>query len=345
MIYIAIGSLLVIFTLLETDKQFRLISREGSYLVLVLMIVLASIRNGVGTDWDAYLSFYKNIEESSRVEIGYSYFNNFFSNIGLHYNAFLFVLTLISILLISSFLKNMGAMSAAAVLIFYSDLFLYLNLSGMRQAFAISITCFSFRYAINHKPLPFFSLVALASSFHMSAAVFFLAYFIPRARPKWHHLLWIILGAILLFKSLETIAQFITENTLKNAMYYLDGIEVSDNALSNYFIGSLKRVLVLGVVWVAWRDLKERLYFQYVLNIYIFGLLIYLLFYMLSADIGVRMSAYFTIFDTIIIGLAIIYSRHFLTRMGIAVIVSAASIYKLSGYANSPYYEYKSIFF
>lgn len=344
MIYIAIGGLLVIFTLLETDNQFRLLSREGCYLALVLMIGLASMRNGVGTDWDAYLSFYKNTEESSRVEIGYSYFNNFFSNIGLHFNVFLFILTLISVVLISSFLKNMGAMSAAAVLMFYSDLFLYLNLSGMRQALAISITCFSFRYAINHKPLTFFSLVALASSFQMSAAVFFLAYFIPRGRPKWHHFLWITLGMILLFNSLETIAQFITENTLKNAMYYLDGIEVSDNALSNYFIGSLKRVLVLGIMWAAWRDLKERLYFQYTLNVYIFGLLIYLLFYMLSADIGVRMSAYFTIFDTIIIGLVVIYSRHFPTRIGIAVIVSAASIYKLLGYANNPYYEYKFFF-
>ncbi len=308
------------------------------------MIGLASVRNGVGTDWDAYLIFYQSTEESSRTEIGYSYFNNLFSHLGLHYNLFLLALTSISIVLISSFFKHASALSAAAVLVFYSDLFLYLNLSGMRQAIAISVTCFSLRYAINQKPMPFFSLVALAASFHLSAVVFFIAYFIPRGRPKWPILIWGLLGMMAFFKSLESIAQFITENTLKNAMYYLDGIEVSDDLLSNYFVGSLRRLVVLGIVWMAWRDLKENSYFKYTLNLYIFGLIIYLLFYTLSADIGVRMSSYFTILDTLLIGLAVINSRSLSTRIAIAMFVSAASFYKLLGYASNPYYEYNFIF-
>jgi hypothetical protein len=178
----------------------------------------------------------------------------------------------------------------------------------------------------------------------MSAVVFLIAYFIPRTRPKWPHLVWGLFGMMAFFKSLELIAQFITENTLKNAMYYLDGIEVSDDLLSNYFIGSLRRLVVLVIVWMAWKDLKENLYFKYVLNLYIFGLIFYLLFYTVSADVGVRMSSYFTILDTLLMGLAVINSRSLSTRIAIAMFVSAASFYKLLGYASSPYYEYKFIF-
>jgi hypothetical protein len=178
----------------------------------------------------------------------------------------------------------------------------------------------------------------------MSAVVFCLAYFIPRSRIKWHHLVLIFFGIMVFFKALDPIAQFITENTLKNAMYYLDGIEVSDDSLSNYFIGILRRVIVIGIVWAAWRDLKDNSYFKYALHLYTFGLLIYLLFYTLSADIGVRMSSYFTILETILIGLAITHSRHLSTRLTIAALVSAASFYKLLGYASNPYYEYNIIF-
>ena len=344
MIYIAIGSFLIVMTLVECDKQFRILSREGCYLALLLMIGLASLRHGVGTDWDAYLTLYQNIEESSRVEIGYSYINNLFSHMGIHYNVFLFVMTTICIALISSFFRQAGALSAAAILMFYSDLFLYFNLSGMRQAVAISITCFALRYAVAKKPLQFFSLVTVAASFHMSAVVFFIGYFIPRSRPKWHYLVWVCLGGLAFYYFLEPIAQFITEHTLKNASYYLHGIEVQDNIIASYFIGGVKRLVVLGIVLVTWRSLKEKPYFLYLLNMYIFGLAIYFLFYTISVDIGVRMSSYFTILDTLLVGLAILNASNILTRLSIASLVSAICLYKLLGYASNPYYDYKFIF-
>lgn len=331
-------------TVLESDRRFRLISQEGCYLALLMMIFLAAFRHGVGTDWDAYLDFYKNTEESSRVEIGYSYLNNFFSNAGIHYNIFLLFMNVVCVALIASFFRQAGALSAAAILIFYSDLFLYLNLSGMRQAIAISITCFALRYAIKKESLPFFSLVALAAFFHVSAIVFFFGYFIPRVRLKFQDLLWIGFGGLAIYKLLEPMAQLITENTLKNVSYYLDGIEVQEDVMFNYIVGGIKRLAVLGVVLAAWSNLKKKPYSMYILNMYILGLLIYFLFYTISADIGVRMSSYFTIFDALLIGLSILNAPNLITRMSIASFVSAISLYKLLGYASNPYYDYKFIF-
>ena len=344
MIYIGIGSFLIVLSLLEVDKRFRLLSREGCYIAILLMIGLATLRNGVGADWYAYLKFYQNTEESSRVEAGYSYLNNLFSNMAAPYSLFLFVITTACITLVSSFLRYAGAFTATAMLVFYSDLFLYLNLSGMRQAIAIAITCFALRFAISRKLLPFLSLVAIAISFHISAAIFLLAYLIPRSRLNWHHFFYVCFGATTIIYFLDTIALFITDNTLKNASYYLNGIEVSDNALLDFFVGGLKRLSVLAIVWMAWRDIKERPSFIYMLNLYIFGLAIYCLFYTLSADIGVRISSYFTILDTVLIGLAVIHSKNLPTRIGIAMFVSVTCFYKLLGYASNPYYEYKFIF-
>ncbi len=172
----------------------------------------------------------------------------------------------------------------------------------------------------------------------------FFGYFIPRGRLKLQDLLWIGFGGLAIYKLLEPIAQLITENTLKNVSYYLDGIEVQEDVMFSYIVGGIKRLAVLGVVLAAWSNLKKKPYSMYILNMYIIGLLIYFLFYTISADIGVRMSSYFTIFDALLIGLSILNAPNLITRMSIASFVSAISLYKLLGYASNPYYDYKFIF-
>lgn len=341
MIYIILGGFLFFLTLLESGRQFRKIAEAGCYLALAMMIGLAALRNNVGTDWDAYLNFYRNTEESARLEPGYSLFNDFFSHLGIHYNAFLLALNVVCVGLIASFFKQSRAFCAAAILTFYSDLFLYFNLSGMRQAIAIAITCFSLRYAIEKKAIPFFSLVAMAATFHMSAVVFAASYFIPRGRLKWHHATFICLIGVVFYQLLEPIAQLVTEYTIKNASYYIDGIEIQDDVVASYHIGIAKRLMVLGIVFLTRKSLARTLYFSYLLNLYLVGVGIYVLTYVVSADIGVRMSAYFTIIDTVFIGLAIRYEESALTRFFIAALVCAMSLYKLIGYANNPFYDYK----
>jgi EpsG family len=344
MIYILLGCIFFAFAVLETDRGFRVYSKQGYRLAVVLMICLASLRSDVGTDWAAYLEFYRDVEQSSRVEFGYSHVNNIFSYMGIHYNVFLFVLACASLWLVNSFFRYFGASLVLTLFIFYSDLFLYLNLSGMRQAIAISLTCFALRYAVNRNLLAFAGFICLASSFHASALVFTIAYVIPRSKLTLQHWLWIGIVMLTAYKSLETVAAFITENTLKNAAYYLDGIEISDTLFSNFLTGSVRRVAVLAVVWLAWEELKERVHFVYLLNLYIVGVIAYAMLYTTSADMGVRLSAYFTVMDTVLLGTVAMCCGTLLKRLGITIFVSALCFQRLFGYASNPFYEYRLVF-
>jgi len=308
------------------------------------MIGLASFRDGVGADWDAYSRFYQNTEDSGQLEVGYAFINAIFASIGAHFNVFQFAITTACIALIASSFRYFGAFTAVAVLIFYSDLFLYYNLSGVRQAIAIAITCFALRYVIAQRPVPFFSLVTLAASFHLSAVVFAISYFVPKTWLKWYQLVCVCLAGLALFQFLDPIAQFITDNTLKNASYYLYGIETQDDKLTSYITGGLRRLATLGIILMTWNHLKNISYSIYLLNMYILGLAIYFLFYIASADIGVRMSSYFIIIETMLVGLAVLNAPRASTRFGIACLISFFSLYKLWGYADNPYYEYQFIF-
>ena len=331
-------------TFLESATRSKRVSFAGYSLAFLMMTALASARHGVGTDWLTYLEFYENTEESTRIEAGYAFFNDLFSHLGVQYNVFLLAMNLACVAMMASFLRRVGALSVAAVVIFYSDLFLYYNLSGMRQAVATAITCFAFQYALSKRPLSFFSLVAIAATFHLSALIAILIYFVPRERISWRIYILVCAAGFVLYSYLEPIAAFITENSLKDATYYLFFIKKIDNIEVAYFLGLTKRLIILGIIVASRKRLREVPHFIYMANIYVLGLLIYMSLYLISADLGVRLSSYFIIFDMVIFSIAIWQQPNLSVRIGLTALVCFISTYKLIGYASDPYYRY-AVFF
>lgn len=134
------------------------------------MLLLVSLRDKVGTDWDAYYEFYR--DTTDRIEIGYAFLNNLFSNLALPYNFFLFIINGFSLTLMFFFMKRNSIFLSIGLLIFFSDLFLYYNFSGIRQAIALSITCFSINFAIDRK-LFFFILRFFSGLFLYNSNCFY----------------------------------------------------------------------------------------------------------------------------------------------------------------------------
>lgn len=63
----------------------------------------------------------------------------------------------------------------------------FLSMNVVSQYIAVAICIFACRFAEQRKPVPFFLLVALASTFHISALVFLPVYFLPKLKisPLW----------------------------------------------------------------------------------------------------------------------------------------------------------------
>ena len=342
MIYLIIGVILIIMTYIEAYGKSEKFSHYSLIFISISMVLFAALRDKVGTDWDAYFEFYKNTTD--RVEIGYSSINNLFSFLNIPYNFFLFFINGLSVSLIFLFLKKNTRLKIIGVLLFFSNLYLYYNFSGIRQAIAISITCFSITYAINKQPIKFISLILIAASFHFSAIIFVIAYFLPRYSFNYRQKSFLIIAFIVFYFFLDFISDWITLYTIKNANYYVNLQDKSDSLLQSFFIGLGIRLLIVFLVFVFHKKIFLVDNCRYFFNIYLFGFFLFFSTYMISPDIGVRLSSYFTIFDLVIVGNLIYVIQRQSNRILIVSIFSVISIYKLLIYMNSEYYSYKLFF-
>ena len=342
MIYLILVVILIFLSYTEAISKSKLFSKYFSIILSFILVLFAGLRNNVGTDWDAYFDFYKY--STDKVEIGYATINNFFGWLSIPYNIFLLFINGVSIILIYKFLKKNTVFKIISLLIFFSNLYLYFNLSGIRQALAISLTCFSFTHALNKNPIKFSFFVLLASTFHVTAISFLFVYFIPRNKLKVIEILISLFFFILIYFYLSSISDLIALYSLKDANYYINVQEKSEFLVQLYIIGISVRSVIIGMIFYVRKKLYLFENFNYIFNIYLFGLAIYICTYMISPDIGVRVSSYFTIFDLIIAGTLINIINNLRIRIFIVTIFSIIALYKIFGYMNSEYYVYNFIF-
>ncbi|WP_255533906.1 EpsG family protein [Pedobacter sp. ASV28] len=344
MIYLIIGFFIIVVTYVDTITINRKNSHYISFVVLTIMLLLVSLRHKVGTDWDAYYDFYNGNRSTENLEIGYAFLNNLFASLGLHFNFFIFVINAFALALMFFFLKRNSVLLCVGLLIFFSDLFLYLNLSGIRQGVALAITCFSINFAIQRRLFPFIVCIVLAACFHGTAVAFLIVYFLPRGKMKIRTVIFCFVGFFLCNLFLQSISELITLYTIKSADFYTSQQEKIDNIMSLFYIGIAKRSVIVLVVLFLGRKMFDLPNTHYFFNIYLFGFGIYLSSYLISPDIGARLSSYFTIFELLLAGNLLYAIKSLNTRILITSIFSAMAFYKLLGYMSFETYIYHSIF-
>ena len=342
MIYLIFLVPFIFSSLVEVIQQ-----KNNKFLIAILgvfLVLFASLRNHVGTDWPAYYHFYQYGVHN--VEIGYATLNNLFGNQRLPFYIFLIAINCISIGLISKSLVKFSAIPILSLLIYYSDLYLYFNFSGMRQAIAMSITTFALIYSIGNKRniYIFFGLILLAMSFHISSIIFSLAYFIPQRKLKNKEIV-ILAVSFMFFSSLVYIASsFLTGVFASKAEFYLEHQEQASNATLNFIIGLLRRSITILLIFAFGKKFifKHNLS-AYIFNLYIIGFGIYATTYLISPDIGVRMSVYFTVLEMFLLANLLFLVKRVDVKFLLFFIVLLISIYKLYTYTLLPAYDYQSI--
>lgn len=341
MIYSVIGLFITLFTYLDAIIKDRKFSQYSSLVILFAMLLLVSLRYRVGTDWDAYYEFYR--EGTDNVEIGYAFVNNFFRSINLPYNFFIFIINGVALTLMFFFLKRNAFFLSVGLLVFFSDLFLYYNLSAIRQGIAIAITCFSINFAIERKKTFFLISVITAACFHTTAIAFLIVYFLPRKKITAKAYILFLVGFLMFNIFLQSISELITLYTLKNAEFYTNQQEKVDNIVNLFYVGIIKRSIIIFLILITGKKIFNLPNVYYFFNLYMFGFAIYLCSYLISPDIGTRLSSYFTIFEIALAG-CLIYSLDSLkSRVIVASIFVIMAFYKIFAYTTFETYNYHSI--
>jgi hypothetical protein len=343
MIYLFVGLVIILLAYLEAIEKSRLSSTLDGGAVCLFLIFFAAFRDNVGTDWLAYYSFY--VDTIDGVEPGYGFLNNFFSVQGAPYNLFLLFLNSLSLILFFISLKRYAIFFVISLLLFYCELYLYFNFSGIRQGMALSIIVYSVRFSIDRKILQFLLFIFLAMMFHYTSLIFLIAYFVPfREFTKKEYVLiagmFLFLSTIIFF-----VANLLDGDLAHKAKYYLEWQENDPNIKLNYFIGAVKRSIIVVMIYVFGKKLLQTRNGLYFFNLYLIGFGMYLSTYLISPDIGTRMSSYFLIFEIFIAGNLILVNEKLTTRLLIVTIFTCQALYKISTYMTNEWFVYDNILF
>ena len=169
----------------ESDKKTR---RRAFWLLLPFFVMLALKGDGVGADTDQYTRMF----EATQVDL----FDKYYDRIEGGYRLFLIVLTKIfdnpqwqfvvfavfSFIVFVYFLERNSCKPEWFVLMFLALNIYAFYMTGLRQAFAMTICLLAYEKIKEKKLIWFILLVALAMSFHMAAMFFIPAYFIAHLK-------------------------------------------------------------------------------------------------------------------------------------------------------------------
>ncbi|PHM22110.1 EpsG family protein [Xenorhabdus ehlersii] len=306
------------------------------------LIILAATRYQVGIDWSAYENMFHNQNEltSQNIEIGYSFIYRVME--GMNFNTVLLVISALSFVFLTLFINKFAYFKIVALLVYFTDLYFYLNLSGMRQGIALSLTLFSVIFIYQKRSWLFFLTIFVACLFHKTAIFFCLAYFFQYFKLSYKNIIIAIAISFLVSLFFITLTEIIAElGYFRNVGMYTDSTYNDTYSLGNYIAGGIKRLMPLLLLLFVCKikEFENNLF----VKLYFVGLLCFFTLYPSFPDIAVRLSLYYLAFDMIMYNLIFIHSKNISMKIFIMFILILMTGYKIYGYTNMEGYIYHNI--
>lgn len=251
--------------------------------LLICIITLTAIcRYNVGYDYGTYYNLIVN-ESHELIWLLFSPLSALIAEIAIYYHSpqLLFIIFGIpTYILIFSTFKKYSSRYALSVLMFLS-LDYFGTLSTIRQALAVAITFYAFRYVKEKKILKYSLFIALASLFHTSAIIAIIIYWLPRLQFN-----KLIIGCIVGYM-LKAVA---FDSMQKFGIY--DNYLTEDSHIEG---GKFTQLIIYGIYAFCvytWVKQNKRCSRDYV-NIITVGIMMYLIF---GPHLGARVGLYFIVF-------------------------------------------------
>ena len=266
-----------------TKTQPRLNSNLCFHLAIFLMILVSSFRFNIGYDWSQYLYFvYPNVYYSYiRTKEPLSALYMCIAGQLRQPIVMFFLFALTTYTLIGKTIEKFSASKYESLMIYFC-LFYLESLSILRQAVALAVVLYGYKY-IKSKEFVKYSLCCIvAFLYHKSALIALPIYFIYYMKP-----VFVFLFSIVFVILIKILAPVIINSMFPNAMVYYESITASSN-------GNFMRLIYLGYYLYSFllrkKNDKETIGFLKILS---FGIL---LPFVLGGLTGGRFAMYFIIY-------------------------------------------------
>ncbi len=342
--YVLISSIVLIsFLTLSIKSKYNRNKLIISLSSILIILIQGFRRITVGVDLVGYipaLSLSRSMnffagDKLFNYELGYSLYSQFFAKLNVTEQIYLFVVASTIIIPIAYIWIRNSKIPELSVIIYITLGFFTFSFSGLRQAIAISVVFFSFKYIQEKKLVKFLICIVLAMSFHTSAIVFILAYPLYYLKLNSIHFCFIIPTFIVAFL-LKTKLFLLLYSLYRGA----EGQTQVTNAYTMLFIMTI--ILILSYIFSS-KD-KEELNINAYKNYMLVA--IFLQIFASQSNTIMRAGYYYYIFITLLIPEVISNQRDSKIKILAVGILIVALLYFFqsttgNGYLNvSPYYFY-----
>ncbi len=289
------------FILITVVGLFLISSRVTQYNFLyysagIFLIIYSGIREGVGVDYFSYSDIFLEIKNGMNAN-EFEPFNmaiiNFSQLIGMGENLIFTTYSIITIIGVLYFCKNLSNNKEVSLFIFAAISIFYLSTFNLvRQWAAISMMLFAITSLINQKKYRVVTFITFACMFHFSAMVLVIIPFLKIRFSKKAVLIIFLLGVLLSGFSLLIIEQ------LPYARYLNDSFK-SDRSISLLFFSTYVIALFLPIFYVGYFNDKKIITNKEVMliNMNLLSILILIIGLVLNIDFQslMRLNIYFSI--------------------------------------------------
>ncbi len=225
---------------------------------------------------------------TSGHEKGFVYLNLAIAHLTDNRYIFIFIVTtIIYFLIFKSFKEHITNYPAALVL--FLALFFFFTFTYLRQALAVSLAWFAYRYALKKKIIPFLICTFVAYTLHNSAIIFIFFYFIPAKKYSKKIIILILLIAFLIGISGFTTSIYNIFGEISNTAERVKQYEETNNLFRIDYI--LEVIVFLYFIFKRYKQIPNERTHLVLLNASIIFFIILLLF-VTSATAG-RLTWYY----------------------------------------------------
>jgi|GEM_PF-2251747 len=343
-------SVIEVFTS-ERGKK-RVVQTVLFVFISVFLVLFSGTRFEVGYDYYNYLGIYEDLVKQRlifnfQVEPLFALWILIISGLFSSFPLFLFVIALVAVSFKLALIWNKSLLPFLSIALYFSRYFLIYDMGQIRQGLALLIVLKGIQFIQVRAVYYFVLCIFFAAMFHVSALIFLPAYYVVNKNFGHRYvLLALVLSAGIALIDLKIVAlniiSFLPTFVYLKVDYYLS----TETSVGITFAMGFRILLVL--LFCVFRDKLRRRFPQTLIyfNIYIIGVILYLLFNSIPQFAG-RLSVYYQIMEIFIIPVLIIVNRHLSVRAGLFVLVCIYcfwGVFSTIHSVNDAFIPYRSIF-
>lgn len=328
----------LLFFLFLINYQGKLRKSTTMKLLLIavsLLIFQDGLRWRVGTDWSGYEVFFVNCNEpffqDGGLDLAYVLLNKFIRYFFDDYAFFVFFHALFVYLTLFWFVRKYSPTPLLSIFVLYFSMLPYLGMN--RQYLAVCICILSIPIILKRRFILFMLIILLAFFFHLSAMLFFIAYFVNR---EWNVRKYYILLALAVLIALTGVIRLIPSDIfylLSLRMGEKSDILISqeiDVSMFNVLMGIIKRCIWIVPLLIMRNKYQTIPSFWLFFNMYFISILMYIVFNGTFLQFVVQRGLiYFNIFEIILIPFLFNSIKNKITRLLLILLISCLGFYQM----------------